>query len=700
MITDQFILGLADELVIDLFAGGGGASTGIEQAIGRHVDIAINHDPDAVGMHEVNHPQTRHFCEDVFDVDPLVATEGRPVGLIHASPDCTHHSQALGGQPRDQEIRSLAWVVPKWLGKLRRTGQGPKVCTLENVEQMLQWSPLIAKRDPATKRVITLDRVVDAVTGAKSYRVADKGEHVPRRNQFLVPDPKRKGQNWRHFVAHIRGLGGVMQWRVIKNADLGAHSTRERLYAVIRFDGEPIVWPELTHSKNGTGGKLKWRPAADCIDWSIKGRSIFGRDKPLADATMRRIAHGMRKYVLESPDPFIVPATHTDASDRTRTTRDPFPTVTAANRGELMLTAPTLVPVTHTRDTAFDPLDPFRTITTAKGGETALATAVLVGAGGPVYAGKPKPLHDPLGTVLPDDHRALAAAHLVQVSYGERKGQEPRSLDAQQPLGTVMAGGIKHAVAAATLVSLAHSDTGRRERPAADLGAPLSAIHAGGGNHAVATACLIQAGHGEGAGKTKRRSRGAKSAHDPIGAVTASGSGGQAVASAFMVQANGGFNATHARDLRDSMSTLTTSGSQQQLIGAQLAYDLTPEQEEGALRCAAFLMRYHGTGGQWADLRDPTTTLTTHDRLALVTVWLQGKPYVVVDICLRMLVPRELYNAQDFPPAYKIDRTSTGKALTKTAQVRMCGNSVSPLPMALIVGANYRGDAAFQQEAA
>ena len=572
MIGNQFLLGIASELVIDLFAGGGGASTGIEQAIGRHVDIAINHDPDAIGMHEINHPQTRHFIEDVWKVDPLKVTAGQPVGLVHASPDCTHHSQALGGQPRDQEIRSLAWVVPKWVGKLSKSGQGPRVVTLENVEQMLHWSPLIAKRDPATGRVVTLDRTIDEKTGKKSYRVAAKGEHVPRRNQFLVPNPKRKGRNWRHFIEHLRGLGGNVQWRVIKNANLGARSTRERLYVIIRFDGQPIVWPELTHSKNGTGGKKRWRAAAECIDWSIPARSIFGRDRDLVDATMRRIAYGLKNFVLESADPFIVPATHTDASNRTRGIHHPLPTVTAAHRGELMLAAPVLVHVTHMRDVAFDVRDPLRTITTAKGGETALATA-------------------------------------------------------------------------------------------------------------------------------------------------------------FMVQANGGFNETHARDIRDPMSTVTTKGSQQQLIAAHLTtlrkhsigrdardplttisaggehqalveYCLSEEDEAGALRVAAFLMRYHGTGGQWADLRDPMTTITTRDRLALVTVHLHGRPPVVVtDILLRMLVPRELYNAQDFPPNYIIDRTSTGKRLTKTAQVRMCGNSVSPLPMALIVGANYR-DASLMREAA
>ena len=199
--------------------------------------------------------------------------------------------------------------------------------------------------------------------------------------------------------------------------------------------------------------------------------------------------------------------------------------------------------------------------------------------------------------------------------------------------------------------------------------------------------------------------------------MTASG-GGQSLATAFMVQANGGFNTTPARDLREPVSTVTTSGSQQQLAVAHLAtlrhhstgrsladplatvaaggehhalvqYQLSQEDEAGAMRCAAFLMRYHASGGQWADLRDPMTTVTTHDRLALVTVWLKGEPWVIVDITLRMLVPRELYNAQDFPASYVIDRTASGKALTKTAQVRMAGNSVSPLPMRLIVEANH-----------
>ncbi len=421
MLSPQFILALSAKLVIDLFAGGGGASTGIEQAIGRHVDVAINHDADAIGMHEINHPQTRHYRADVWEVDPLAVTRGMRVGLLHASPDCTHHSQALGGQPRSQEIRSLAWVVHRWAGKTR-----PDIITLENVEQMLQWSPLVAKRDPATGRVITLDKAIDPATGKATYRVADPGEVVPRHNQFLVPCKKRMGHNWRRFVEGLRAMGYKVEWRVICNATLGCHSTRTRLYMIARCDGLPIVWPEQTHAKKPTGKLKAFRPAADCIDWSIQGNSIFGRKKPLVDATMRRIAYGMRKFVLESDDPYIVEG---------------------------------------------------------------------------------------------------AARALVTVGHGERRDGDVRSADLAEPLGTLLAGG---------------------------------------GKYALAGAYLVQAGHGEGKDGGKRWSHGANSITGPLGTVTASG-GGQSLATAFMVQANGGFNTSHARDMRDGVSTVTTSGSSSSL---------------------------------------------------------------------------------------------------------------------------------------
>ncbi len=616
MLTPQFVLALSAKLVIDLFAGGGGASTGIEQAIGRPVDIAINHDADAIGMHEANHPQTRHYRADIWEVCPRKATGGQPVGLLHASPDCTHHSQALGGQPRSKEIRSLAWVVPRWGGIAK-----PDVITLENVEQMLLWCRLIAKRCPETGRVVTLDKIKDA-SGKVTYRVAEPGERVPRGNQYLVPDKKQLGKTWNRFVQTLRNQGYVVQWRVLCNADLGCHSTRTRLYMIARRDGLPIVWPEKTHAKKPVGKLKPHKPAADCIDWSIPGTSIFGRKKDLAEATMRRIAHGMQKYVIGSKDPFIAPAAAHAAF------------ITKFNTGSVGVDLRESVPT-------------------------------VTAGGNPVRPGT--------GTTI-----GLVSASMVQVGYGERKGQEPRAMDIESAIGTMVAGSIKHA---------------------------------------VASAYLVQAGHGEGSGATKRRSHGTNDITGSVGTVTASG-GGQSLATAFMVQANGGFNTTPARDLRGGMSTVTTSGSQQQLAVAHLTtlrrnstgkamtetvsvvtaggehhglvqYELSQDDEAGALRCAAFLMRYHGSGGQWSDLREPVTTITTRDRLALVTVWLRGEPWVIVDITLRMLVPRELYNAQDFPPNYIIDRTAAGKPLTKTAQVRMAGNSVSPLPMRLIVAANY-----------
>lgn len=608
MLSPQLILGVHDKIVVDIFAGAGGMSTGIELAIGRYVDDAINHNADALSLHQVNHPQTRHHIKDVREACPHKVAAGRLVGGLHLSPDCTQHSQAKGGQPRDEEIRALSWVGVHWAGTVR-----PDLITLENVKEILRWGPLIAKRCKDTGRVVKLDG-----------SVAAPGEIVPRRQQYLIPDPKRAGRTWARFVALLRGMGYAVEWRVLCAADYGAPTTRRRLFLIARCDGLPIVWPEPTHHQKPARGQKRWRAAAEAIDFSIPCPSIFGRERPLADATLRRVAHGMRKYVLESADPFIV-----EIANWSRTG---------------------LSPVT----------EPLRTVTAhPKGGAFAVAQPVLAPAIVQAAHGDGKPggvqrwgsgAHDPkkpLGTVTASGSggHAVAAATLVQVSYGERDGQAPRSLDIEQPLGTVVAGGIKHALA-----------------------------------------------------------------------------------SAFMVQANGGFNTQHARDARAPMSTVTSSGSQQQLTMAHLIqlrtncgardlteplrtvsaggehhalveYQLAPEHEAGALRCAAFLMRYHGHGGQWADLRDPMTTVTTKDRLALVTVWLRGEPYVIVDIGLRMLTPRELANASGFPSHYVIDRGHDGRRFTKSQQVKFIGNAVPPLLGYAVWAANYYDQPALRRAA-
>ncbi len=576
-----------DEIVVDFFCGGGGAGTGLEMGLGRPVTVAKNHSPAAISMHTANHPAARHFTTDVFEGDPDEECQGRAVGWFHMSPDCTHHSQAAGGQPRKREIRNLSWIGLKWAGKKK-----PRVISLENVKQILQWGPLMAKRDKATVRVMKLDGTVAAV-----------GERVPVQQQFLVPDPKRRGITWRRFVHLLEGMGYQVEWRIIKACDFGAPTSRERLFMIARCDGQPIVWPEPTHAKNPGKGQQKWRTAADCIDWSVPSKSIFGRKKALADATLRRVAKGMQKFVIDNPQPFIVPIANW-SGELTQSAQEPLRTVTSWPRGgSFAMASPVILPATHQgADRVNDPSEPLPTVTAANRGELMMASPVMI-----------------------------TAAH----GQGRPDG-------------------------------------------------------------------------------VQRWGDGCKSSGVPLGTVTASG--GHALATAFMAQANGGFNTTHAKSMGEPMTTVTNTGSQQQLVTANLAtlrrncvgravddlvptmtagaehhalveYKLSPEHEEGALRVAAFLISYYGTENISA-CDSPAPTVTTKDRLGLVTVFVKGAPYVIVDICLRMLQPHELYRAQGFPASYIIDKGVDGKPFTKTEQVHMCGNSVSPPPMAALARAN------------
>ena len=427
-----------EEIVVDFFCGGGGAGTGLEMGLGRAVTVAKNHSPAAISMHTIIHPHAKHFTTDVFEGDPDTECGGRAVGWFHMSPDCTHHSQAAGGQPRKREIRNLSWIGLKWAGMKQ-----PRVISLENVKQILQWVPLVAKRCKSTGRVIKL-----------GGGTAEPGEVVPVSEQFLVPDPKRRGQTWAVFVAELQRLGYAVEWRVIKACDFGAPTSRQRLFMIARCDGQPIVWPEPTHAKNPAKGQQKWRTAAECIDWSIPSKSIFGRKKDLAPATLRRVAKGMRKFVLEAANPFIVPIANWSGES-----------VQSADK-------------------------PLRTVTSyPKGGAFSIISPTL-----------------------------------VQTGYGERAGQAPRRVPGlDQPLGTVVAGGVKHAIAAAHLVKFRFTDEGKA------LDEPLPTITSGG--------------------NYKR----------PAGAAHAMG-----VSTVFMAQMNGGFNTTAAKSITAPMTTVTNTGSQQQ----------------------------------------------------------------------------------------------------------------------------------------
>lgn len=648
------------EIVVDLFAGGGGASEGLKQALGVDPALAYNHDELAIGMHAANHPLTQHHREDIWHADPRVDVAGRPIGWFHASPDCTHFSQAKGGQPRSRKTRALSWVVLKWVGQLLRadrlhgTNTTPRIISMENVWQILTWGPLVAKRCSKTGRVVTLDLVqaVHPESGKPLFRrgkpvmvnrVADKGERVPVERQALVPHKRYSGRTWRQFVAALRALGYAVEWRKLVASDYGAGTSRERLFLLGRRDGQPILWPEPTH---GTAPGQKPRvTAADCLDFSIPCPSIFTRDRPLADATMRRIAKGVMRHVINSADPFIVPATH-QGGDRVHSVRDPMRTITAANRGELMLVAPELAP--------------FLT-------EHANASRQRTMAAG-----------EPLPTVcagVKGGHFSVVSPTLVQTGYGEREGQAPRALDLQQPLGTIVAGGVKHAVAAPHLVKFRGDSLGTAAtEPVPTITSGAGAVRPAGAAHAlgVATAFLEQANGGfyQGAGNDSR---------DPVSTITASGSQQRLVAAHLTAMAQN----VVGNDLRVPLPTVLAGATR----FAEVECILSPEQEAGALRVAAFLVKYYGSGTA-VDLHDPVDTVTTKDRLALVTVVIKGTPYVIVDIGLRMLKPHELFRAQGFPVTYIIDRTADGTVLKTTAQVRMCGNSVSPPPMFAIAEAN------------
>ncbi|AVX23391.1 DNA cytosine methyltransferase [Pseudomonas syringae] len=673
-----------DEIVVDFFCGGGGAGTGLEMGLGRTVSVAKNHSPAAISMHTVNHPGAKHFTTDVFDGDPDTECGGKAVGWFHMSPDCTHHSQAAGGQPRKREIRNLSWIGLKWAGKKK-----PRVISLENVKQILQWGPLVAKRCKSTGRVVKL-----------GGGIAAPGEVVPVDQQFLAPDPARRCQTWAVFVAELERLGYAVEWRVIRACDFGAPTSRERLFMIARCDGQPIVWPEPTHAKRPTKGQKPWRTAAECIDFADLGKSIFGRKKDLAPATLRRVAKGMKKFVIDNPAPFIVPianwsgetvqsaneplrtitsypkggafsvvspviapAPH-QGSDRINDPLEPLPTVTCANRGELTLISPTLIQSGYGEREGQQPRvpgidQPLGTIV-AGGVKHALTSSILVGAGGPVYAGKPVAADQPVGALMTRNHRAVATAFMAQMNGGFNT---THAKGADEPMTTITNTGSQQQLVTATLIT---NTTGHGPT---SLESPVPTLTTGQ-HHALVAANLVHL----------RGSCDARDTADPLHTISA---GGQhhGLVTAFMERQ---FGASVGQPLDEPAPTVTAGGGGKSSV---VSLKLSPEHEEGALRVTAFLISYYGTENV-SGAGEPAPTITTKDRLALVTVMVKGTPYVIVDICLRMLKPSELYKAQGFPADYVITHGADGKAFTKTQQVHMCGNSVSPPPMAALARAN------------
>ncbi|AYH27139.1 DNA cytosine methyltransferase [Pectobacterium parmentieri] len=458
------------EIIVDNFAGGGGASTGIEMAIGRSVDIAINHDPNAIAMHTTNHPDTLHYCESVFDIDPVTATAGRPVGLAWFSPDCRHFSKAKGSKPVKKEIRGLAWIVLRWALAVR-----PRVMMLENVEEFKTWGPLLTNDDgtqqPDPARA---GETFEAFCGMLSGGVPANHPALTEACEFLGIEPS--GEQGKQLV---RGLGYNVDYRELRACDYGAPTIRKRFFMVMRCDGCSVAWPEATHgdpkSPAVQAGKLKpWRTAAECIDWSIPCPSIFERSRPLAENTLKRIARGLERFVINNPNPFIVKCNHTSTKTRYdcfrgQSLNEPLQTITkthgyavvapyiarigqtgfggdrmaydaetplttVTSKNEHLLVAPVIArqfgnSVGHAAD------EPNGTITAGGGGKSQLVSAFLAKHFGGNYTGPGANLDEPAHTVTAVDHHALVTSNLIKMR-GTNTGQPTDT-----PLQTVTAGG-------------------------------------------------------------------------------------------------------------------------------------------------------------------------------------------------------------------------------------------------------------------
>lgn len=433
----------SDEIIVDNFAGGGGASTGIEMAVGRSVDIAINHDPDAIAMHKANHPNTKHYCENVWDVDPIEACNGRKVGLAWFSPDCTHFSRAKGGKPVDKNIRGLAWVTLRWAYIVR-----PRVIMLENVPEIRSWGPLGEDGKPIKERAgETFDGFLSALTTGISK------EH-PAFAEMCETLKIDTASEMADELSH--GLGYDLQYSILKSCDYGAPTTRTRFYMIARSDGEPIVWPKATHGK-GEGLK-RYRTAAECIDWSIPLKSIFERKKPLAENTLRRIARGIKKFVIDNPEPFIIPIGYGERKGqepRVNSINEPLGTVVSSNKHYVV--APSLIQYHSEQNDSEvrgqELTEPLMTVDTNP--RYALSVAHIMKNYGGNYQGSGSDAKAPLDTVTAKDHNSLVTAHILTL----RNNMDGQSID--EPLSTISCSGAHHAEVQAFLIKYFSNGTAK-----------------------------------------------------------------------------------------------------------------------------------------------------------------------------------------------------------------------------------------------
>lgn len=645
------------EIIVDNFAGGGGASTGIELATGRSVDIAINHDENAVAMHTTNHPDTLHYCESVFDVNPMAATAGRPVGLAWFSPDCRHFSKAKGSKPVEKEIRGLAWIVIRWA-----LAVWPRVMMLENVEEFKTWGPLLAaemRPDPTRA-----GETFEAFCGMLSCGVPAGHPALAECCEFLgiAADDEQAQQL-------VDGLGYAVDHRELRACDFGAPTIRKRFFMVMRCDGVPVTWPKPTHgdpksSAVQAGSLAPWRTAAECIDWSIAAPSIFDRKKPLAENTLKRIARGIQRFVIDNASPFIVKCNHT--SNRTsydcfrgQALAEPLQTITKTHG--YAVAVPHLTKF-RTGATGQDVTEPVPTVTAgtskrpggnghALGVVEAALSPFFIGAGGPKYSAKPRSPEQPFNTVCNTNHSCVIAPVIAR-QFGASVGHR-----ADEPSATVTAGGGgKSQLITPTLIQMGYGERPGQEPRVLQLDNPLGTVTAGGNKFATVSAFLAKHYGGNYSGP-------GVSLDEPAHSVTTVDH--HAAVASHLVKLRGTCRDGQRTD--EPMPTITAGGLHVGEVETMLAVESYDEQR--ADQVLAFLRQYCG-----------------EDCDGLVTV--EGVIYRIVDIGMRMLQPHELYRAQGFPEWYIIDRDYRGVKYAKDKQVARCGNAVPPPFAEALVRAN------------
>lgn len=580
------------EIIVDNFAGGGGASSGIELALGRIVNAAINHDPAAILMHKTNHPYTEHYQASVWDIDPKEVCRGRPVALAWFSPDCKHFSKAKGAALVDKHIRGLAWITLRWAGTVR-----PRVIILENVEEFQTWGPV------------------------------RKGK----------PVKKKAGQTFQKFIKQLRDLKYRVEWKELVAADYGAPTTRKRFVLIARCDGQNIKWPKHTHAPRDSeaarsGRCLPWRSAAEIIDWSLPCPSIFDSKaeikekyglsavRPLASNTMRRIIRGVDKFTIKSGEPFIVPSGYGERAGqapRVHDVNEPLPT--AVGKGKHAVCDPLLAPLTVTNTSnsvGATAGDPVHTVTTA--GNQMLVTPNLMCIGQTGGGDRIRDVREPAPTTVSKQEACLTAASLIQ--YHTEQTENVRASGLGGPINTVDASN-RYGLTCANLVEYY---TGGRPLDARD---PMHTVTSHD-REAVVAAHVV---------KFKRDEVGTS----PMEPVPTQTSGGVfAVCQVYMckIRHEDNENLRHWPEIRA-------------LLNAYCGYHLEDDE--------------------------------------ILLLEIGNAIYYIADIGLRMLSPRELYNAMGFPPDYIIDRDYLGRPYPKNEQVARCGNAVCPPMAAAVVRANF-----------